>query len=255
MRPDLAYRLNREATVRNLLKSLACAAVVASPAATAGVTGNVGAVSEYMFRGVAQTGGAAVQGGIDYASDIGLYAGTWGSNVGFAGGTEVDLYGGYTKSFGAVGLDVGAIYYWYSEEDEAIVKAHTLEVYAGGSLGPVTLKYYYADEAHFFGASDPVTGEVEETHYLTALLALPLSETLSLTGNLGYYFGDGIENFLTALGATSPEDKYIDYSIGLAKTLDNGLSASFQYIATDIDATGVDDEPKFVIGLKKSFDL
>ena len=241
--------------MRNVLGSLICAAALASPAAMAGFTGNVGGVSEYMFRGVPQTGGAAFQGGIDYASDIGLYAGTWGSNVGFAGGTEVDLYGGYTTKLGPVGLDVGAIYYWYTEEDEAIAKAHTLEGYVGGSVGPVTLKYYYTDKAHFFGAPDPVTGETEETHYVTALLALPLSESLSLTGNVGYYFGDAIEDFLTSLGATTPEDKYMDYSIGLAKTLDAGMSATFQYVATDIDATGVDDEPKFVIGLKKSFDL
>ena len=54
-----------------------------SPAAFAGATANLGAVSEYMFRGVEQSAGVAAQGGLDFSTDLGFYAGTWVSNTSF----------------------------------------------------------------------------------------------------------------------------------------------------------------------------
>jgi uncharacterized protein (TIGR02001 family) len=55
---------------------------------------NIGAVSNYMWRGVTQTGDqAAVQGGIDVAHESGFYAGTWLSNVDFDEGAPEDVTG------------------------------------------------------------------------------------------------------------------------------------------------------------------
>lgn len=235
------------------LKYLAAGlAMASSSAAFAGATANVGAFSEYMFRGIAQTGDAAVQGGLDYAHDSGLYVGTWASNIGFGGGTEQDFYGGFSGKAGAIGFDLGAIYYWYPEEDEVAAELSTLEFYGGLILGPVTVKYFYSDEANFFIGD----GLAQEASYLTGALALPISKSLNFTANVGYYSGDEIERFLNVLaGAPQSEDEYFDYGVGLAKSIDGGYTASFQYIATDIDVTGVDDDPKFVVGLKKSFDL
>lgn len=90
------------------------AAVLAGPA-SAQVSGNVGVVSNYLFRGVTQTDdGAAVQGGFDFEHESGFYTGTWLSNVDFGGkeDVEVDLYAGYRGEFGSSGAswDVGAIY-------------------------------------------------------------------------------------------------------------------------------------------------
>jgi uncharacterized protein (TIGR02001 family) len=46
------------------------------------VSANIGAVSNYIWRGVTQTqDGAAIQGGLDYAHESGFYAGTWASNI------------------------------------------------------------------------------------------------------------------------------------------------------------------------------
>lgn len=46
------------------------------------LTGNVGVVSQYVFRGLSQTDGKpAVQGGFDYAHASGFYLGTWLSNI------------------------------------------------------------------------------------------------------------------------------------------------------------------------------
>lgn len=228
--------------------SLIGAGLLASPAAFAGLTGNVGAFSEYMFRGVGQSGGAAVQGGLDYGHDSGLYLGTWASNIGFGGGTEMDIYGGFTTKIGELGLDIGGIYYWYTEEDEVDAELNTAEFYVGASFGPVAVKYYYADEANFFIGD----GEAEEAGYLLGTLALPITDSLTFTASIGFYDGDEIERVLVT------EDSYMDYSIGLAKTLDDGFTATFQFMGTDIDedtAIGVDDEPKVVVGLKKVFEI
>ena len=83
------------------------------------LTGNVTLVSDYRFRGVSQTyEGPAIQGGFDYSHAIGFYLGNWNSNVAsqvYTGGSgvEMDVYGGYRRSFGAFGMDVGYLYYHY----------------------------------------------------------------------------------------------------------------------------------------------
>ena len=93
------------------------AALQAAPAiVSADVSSNVSASSNYLFRGVTQTdGAAAVQGGLDYEHASGFYAGGWGSNVDFGDGTsyELDLYAGFSGSVEELGYDVGYIYWVY----------------------------------------------------------------------------------------------------------------------------------------------
>src|SRR5580765_7366770 len=86
--------------------SLLSAAAVAEEASP--LTFNIGAVSDYRYRGISQTKlKPAIQGGIDYSKD-GFYVGTWASTIrwikelGTAGGfnagsanLEWDIYGGY----------------------------------------------------------------------------------------------------------------------------------------------------------------
>ncbi|MEQ1440150.1 TorF family putative porin [Fontimonas sp. SYSU GA230001] len=223
-------------------------AALFSGSAAAGVSVNVGAVSEYMFRGIAQTGGAAVQGGIDYAHDSGVYFGTWASNIGFGGGTEQDLYVGFSKAFGDVSFDVHSTYYWYPEEDEDGSDLSTLEFAVGVGYGPVSLSYAYAPENNFFIGD----GDGKEAGYLSLSGSFPITDKLSFDASVGYYHGKEIERFLAGIG--SSDDTYMDYMLGLSATLDGGFTMSLQYIATDIDA-GTNDDPKFVVGLKKSFDL
>ena len=93
------------------------AALQAAPAiVSADVSSNVSASSNYLFRGVTQTdGAAAVQGGLDYEHASGFYAGGWGSNVDFGDGSsyELDLYAGFSGSVEELGYDVGYIYWVY----------------------------------------------------------------------------------------------------------------------------------------------
>jgi uncharacterized protein (TIGR02001 family) len=200
----------REMTVRKAIHSVCCAALLASPAAMAGTSANIGVTSEYMFRGIPQTNGAAVQGGVDVTGDSGLYVGGWASNVNFAGGeggNEFDLYGGWTHAFGALALDVGAIGYLYTEAEEAggtnSSNFDYLEIYAGGTVGPIAAKLYYSPD--YNNASQPST-------YGTATATFPLGESgISLFAQGGSLTWDNI-------------DSYIDYSAGITAANKTGLT-------------------------------
>lgn len=236
--------------IKRLMLGAALAGAAFSGSAFAGATGNVGGVSEYMFRGISQGSGAAVQGGIDYAADSGFYVGLWGSNIGWGpGDVETDVYAGFAGKSGNIGYDIGAIYYYYPEEDQAgytdtFPSANTIEAYIGVTFGPIGLKAYYTPK--YFGAEDGGGDDVDGT-YLLASAAFPVSETLNLTASVGYSLLG--EEILTDGSDTT--DDYIDYSVGLAKTVEGGYTATFAIVGTDLK----DDDPKFVIGLKKVFDL
>jgi uncharacterized protein (TIGR02001 family) len=82
----------------------------------AGVSANVAFASDYIWRGMTQTGSdPALSGGFDFESESGFYAGIWGSNVSFSegAGSELDTYFGYGFSLGEVGVDISYVDFGY----------------------------------------------------------------------------------------------------------------------------------------------
>ena len=113
---------------------------IASVSSYAGVSANVSFTTDYIWRGMTQSDGPAVQGGFDYEADSGFYAGFWGSNVNFnnGNGQELDYYAGYGFSLGDVGVDVGYITYDYPDSDPDLKFE---EIYLGFSFGGFGLTY------------------------------------------------------------------------------------------------------------------
>ncbi|MCC3862304.1 TorF family putative porin [Pseudemcibacter aquimaris] len=77
---------------------------------------NAQAVSDYRFRGMSRTNNDfAIQGGIDFYSDSGLYVGAWASNVdGFNGAdAETNLYVGYSGENEGMIYDFGVTGYLF----------------------------------------------------------------------------------------------------------------------------------------------
>ncbi|PPE73369.1 hypothetical protein C3942_13955 [Solimonas fluminis] len=220
------------------LKHIAvAAALMTSGSAFAGATGNVAAFSNYLFRGITQTADdAAVQGGLDYSHASGFYTGVWTSNTSF-GSYETDLYAGFAGKAGEVAYDVGYIFYGYRDA----TKANFSEIYGGITVAGLGLKLYYSPE---FGASE------DEAFYVTANYPFALSETLSLTPQIGYSFGDGVE---TGITLTDGEDTYLDYSLTLSKTVEGGYTFSAAVAANSED--DILGKEAFFVGLKKAFDL
>ena len=97
------------------------------------VTANVGWVSEYLYRGIAQNTSSA-SAGIDMAAGA-LYLGSWAADVG--DGSEVDVYGGVGLDLGGVGVSVGGTGYLYTGEfDDTYVEANL-----GAGYGPFAVDF------------------------------------------------------------------------------------------------------------------
>lgn len=233
---------------RSMLSATACGlAAFVAPAAHAGTTAHVGAFSEYVFRGIVADGGAAVQGGIDYAGDSGLLAGVWATNANKFGGSEFDVYAAYLyKISDTVMVDVGALYYFLTEDKEDLTvnpdrrDLDTLEWFGTLFAGPVKLQAYYS---HDYLATRA------EGYYYSGFYTHAINPTISLTVQAGYTHGNGAEAIYG--------DSYTDYSITLAKTISEGLVFSLAAIDTNLDNEftflGTEDDPKVVVSVKKTF--
>lgn len=187
---------------------------------------NVGVVTDYRFRGIAQTRfNPALQGGADLSHKSGLYIGTWASQVKWikdAGGdadVEVDIYGGYKTSVGDVGLDVGVLRYMYPGADLA-PSPYTTEVYLAGTWGPATLKYSHSTTNLFGFADSKGSGYID----------------LSATFDVGYYGLTVTPHVGHQKVKNNSDASYTDWSIALGKDFGNGLSASLAYVDTDTKA-------------------
>ena len=246
--------------MRKQLASLATALALTAPALAAAqapapspVTGNLSLVSDYRFRGISQTYlGPAIQGGFDYAHSSGFYVGNWNSSVTsnlFLGGSgiEMDFYGGYKKTFGDIGIDIGTIYYYYPKAE---CNANTLcptagsadfnnwEIYLGASWKWLSAKFFYALTDYFGLASEQATdlfinkatsaalggrGGSDGTWYLDLTATFPLSKELSVIGHFGML---EVEKY--------SELDYKDWKLGVTYDL-NGWVLGAAYVDTDAD--------------------
>ena len=127
------------------------------------LTANIAVGSNYMWRGATQTGDlSAVSGGVDYATDFGLSAGIWQSNLG-SGQYEQDIYAGYSFDAGPVGLDVGVIAYMYplgtaANFNEVYVNASFSMFSAGVAIDSKNKNNYISAGAEFEVKKDLVMG-------------------------------------------------------------------------------------------------
>jgi len=239
----------------------------AEPKSPHTLTGNFGIFSQYIFRGLKQTGGKpALQGGFDWAHESGFYAGTWGSNVswlkenatlgaaagglpagsvggvyGEGGSLELDFYGGYKWSLPQdFTLDLGALYYWYPGDINPgyrsffaagtdIPKADTFEGYAALSWKWLTAKYSHSLLNHTFGVA-----QSKGTGYLDLSANPPLGDSgITLNLHFGYqkYKGTDPRNALAA-GVTRSNDSvasYKDYKVGLSYALPKDFTVGAYY--------------------------
>ncbi|MDI9331724.1 MAG: TorF family putative porin [Alphaproteobacteria bacterium] len=252
------------------LSGLACvatSAVAQAPAPESTLSYNLGVVSEYRYRGLAQSRfQPTVQGGVDYADKSGLYVGAWATTIkwiddvgkvaanGTKGNVELDLYGGYKFPIGDLTMDVGYLRYEYVKntlaKKQGFKNANTDEIYAAGTYGPFTLKYSYA-LSDLFGQNSSTGKSTKGSTYLDLSATFDLGNGFSLVPHVGKQTVKNIDD------AT-----YTDYALTLNKDLGNGLSASVAWINTNAKATYyyVPTEPtknlgksSLVVGVQYSF--
>lgn len=118
----------------SLAASVLAAGMLTSASANAGVSANVGFVSEYYYRGILQKTSSA-SGGIDF-EEGGFYLGTWAADVG--DGLEVDVYGGYgIETDGGFSASVGFTGYYYTGEFDDTYE----EINLGFGFGGLSVGY------------------------------------------------------------------------------------------------------------------
>lgn len=219
-------------------KTFIAAALAASCTAPAfaQITANVGVVSDYVFRGISQTRGEpALQGGVDFAHDSGIYVGAWGSNVkwvsegGIANGNrfETDLYGGYKTDLNGLGLDVGMIRYVYPSREltGAFPSPNTTEAYIGFSYGIVSLKYNHTVSDHFISWVGVNGEKTRGSNYTDLTVTYPVAEGTNLIAHIGR---QNIKNYSQA--------SYTDWRLGVTKNVGFG-EVGFAMTGSDADQT------------------
>lgn len=202
------------------------------PASPFTVTGSVGVVTDYRFRGVSLSGGdPAIQGGATITHESGFYVGTWGSSIddggtGVYGDVELDIFGGWSGSLSeGIGLDVGLLYYAYPS-NAAGADGEYFEPYATltGTFGPVQAKLgvAYAWEQDSLGDNDNL--------YLFTKLSTGIPGTpISLNAGLGYTDGA----LAPPLLAGTADETGFDWTVGASVTVLGNVSLGVAYTGVE----------------------
>lgn len=175
------------------------ASTLATPAlASNSLAFNVGAVTDYRYRGISQSRlKPALQGGLDYTAGS-FYVGAWGSTIqwikdgGGKADVEIDLYGGYKFELakGTV-LDLGVLTYQYPSNGLK-PSANTTEVYGALTFGPVTAKYSQSTSNLFGFAGSKGSGylDITGTFEVAGITVTPHIGRQTVKKNSAYTYTD-----------------------------------------------------------------
>jgi uncharacterized protein (TIGR02001 family) len=195
--------------------------LAATQVASAAVSGNLGFVSQYIFRGIIQTpASGSGSAGIDYSHDSGFYAGTWAGSV--ESGLEYDLYAGFGNEYQGLSYDLNYTTYNYTDTDWDDTYA---EFNIGLGYGPISVGY--ADGTHDI----PNTSNSED-YTVTTVSASKAGFTL--------LYGDYGKDFTGSW-----------YEFGYSTTVGD-FDTGINYIKSDKD---LDDTDYMIFSLGKSFDI
>ena len=207
------------------------------------VTGSAAIVSQYRFRGLAQSDNKPVaQASITISHKSGFYLSTWGSSASAGcstgvctapiniGGTEIDVYGGWTHGLGKSGLtvDMGVYGYLYP----GATNGNYYEIY--GSLaktfGPATAKIgvNVAPSQNVFNFNFTNLAAHHNTYVYGELGGGIPKTPLSVHTHLGYTSG-GFEW----------GKKYLDYNAGVSYKW-KALTFDISVVGTDVSKSNID---------------
>lgn len=203
------------------------------------ISGNITGVTDYRFRGLTQTDeDGALQATVNVNHESGFYVGAFASTIDGSGDTpllagygdvEIDLYGGFTKTFdNGLGVDVGLLYYWYADANSG-VNTDFFEPYAAltYTIGPVSTKL---GAAYAWGGQDGLdfTASNDDSiyGYFDASIGIPTTP-ITLKGHIGYTDG--------SLGLANPDadQTYFDWSVG-AEAVGGPFKVGVSYVDTDV---------------------
>jgi uncharacterized protein (TIGR02001 family) len=242
-------------------------AAAAPEAPASPLTFNIGAVTDYRFRGLSQTRfEPALQGGIDYAfPNTGFYIGTWMSNIKWikdageiahvdvgSAPVEWDFYGGYKGEIvkDTLSYDVGLLQYYYpSQHLDRIPNTYnpdTLELYGALTFGPATVKYSHSLTRLFGVANSDGSG------YLEAAATFDVGYGFSLTPHIGYqHVNHNSSLTYTDYSLTGSHDWFgLTFSLAYVGTSTKDINGAPAFLSPDNKNLG---KSTLVFGVKKTF--
>jgi len=226
--------------MKKIERAMAAAVLLMSVGARADWKIDVGAVTQYYFRGLEQTSGLAGQGGVSWSGDlmdVHPYAGLWASNldkVHGLGRVETDAFGGFVMRWHDLNVDLGARYYYFPDADSPS-GTDDIEPYVGLSLVPISMKASYSPDYYSTGY---------DSWYVQSGVTVPVRADLLLHLHAAMTFGQAQVQY--------GEGSYDDYAISAIYRLpwwDVNVSAT--YLLTE--APG--EKSRFIAGISKSFEL
>ncbi len=217
----------------SLRKTLfAAALLVAGITAQAQVSTNIGVTSDYIWRGVSQSGkSASVSGGIDYADERGYYAGAWVGSLAEEAGSELDLYFGY----GSDQFELGYIWYRYPDNDDIEFG----EIYGSFSYNALTAGLAYT--VNNGSANDDAQFAEGDIYYYLSVGA-DISDKQSWAFTLGSYSYDN---------PAEDDSTLDDYLHGAVDFITHSDMGDFSFTLTSTNAE--DDEVRAVVPWGISF--
>lgn len=165
--------MNKTLTTSLLLTAMTMGAAVSTSTNAIeieGVTGNAGVVSQYIFRGIAQTSTASASAGLDYENGN-FSVGTWAADV--EDGLEIDFYGAYGFELdGGLGLSAGFTSYQYTGDFDSAYNEVNLGISYGFLSASYNVGVHEEDDALGIEESDydfiSVTAEYENFYATVA---------------------------------------------------------------------------------------
>jgi len=220
-------------------------------------------MSDYLFRGISQSNKAPSGGAYfepDLTTPIGtFYAGIAGLAISWPTAyfftdpsAEIDIYGGWRKSWGPLSLDLGAVYYYYPSEtfNGATNSSDFYEIYGkvgydfgnGFSIGGNV--FYTPDLLHYskaFTGLGLTVGKPTAVYYSgVAAYAFPKWRDIEtkISGELGYWdIADSGFLLTAALDGIAPVNpSYTYWNVGIAFTY-KSLTLDLRYHGTDQSVT------------------
>lgn len=213
-----------------------------------GLSGNVAVYTDYSFRGVSQTSrNMALQGGIDYNHDSGIFVGLWGSSTNFDQTyLEQDFYGGYQGAIDDFSYKLVATFFFYPGDEK--YNYWEFGAFSGYDFGVASVSAGFIGSPDYFGILD--TGI-----YVPVGFAVPLPTihcpwengedcfSPSFDANGGYTHAD--RNIFA-------DQHYFDWNAGLVLSMPFNLKLDFRYVDTDVKDVH-DAGARFVFGAKYLF--
>jgi len=221
------------------VSSIAVGALTVPTITMAETSTSIAASNMYLWRGQNLTPhGGAISGSIDFSQSNGMYEGVWVS--GEEGGSETDLYVGYSGEAGPISYDVSYWIYLYPEERTTLPAVAGLQTDfsdtdAAEIIGSVTFK------AFTFTAYIQVDSDNADNNYFT------------FAGDFGKFnLTFGMWDLENAGG-----DEYTHLTLGYSATDEISMAVSIAQsdLNTNTNTGAVEEDPLFQITYSKSFDI